>query len=849
MGSIGKFVAGRRYFHTSAVSSLEPPAVELLSAASGLASIKPNRDYNVARIDPSNNTISLLSYPGFFDEAFPRLARSWRVSLVQRQVTLRNYEDSLNPPVLHRKELLLNADDPRRSAYERLTTQIESQRLFEDPVRIGFKLQWERLLTERGFRVVDHQLVPIGNEERFDDAAIDASGPIAVARHLTALSRQNFSAPIQILQRFGFLDGVRTVFDYGCGKGDDVRGLVTDGMSAAGWDPHYAPSNPISSAHIVNLGFVINVIEDPVERREALQRAHSLAKELLVVSTMLATENPGKVTVYGDGFLTSRTTFQKYYTQGELRDYIASTLGEDPIPVAPGVFFVFSDRDAEQRFQVGRYRSRIRIHPLVRPERPQVIPRPKRIREPTPDPYELHREMLDLLWARCLELGREPEPFEISSLEAIEGTLGSLRKALKLVFARNDLSLLERARHQRVDDLKVFLALQQFQKRKPYRQLEGGLQRDIRAFFGDYTSAQEHSRHLLSKVAQPEVLDEACRTAAERGLGWLEAGHSLQLHSSLVPRLPAPLRVYIGCAAVLYGDPSEADLVKIHIRSGKVSFMKYDNFFESALPRMTERTKINLRTLDLQLFAYGAAYPCPLLYSKSRYINEELPHYAEQLAFEQELQALNLVDLSGFGPSEEELNQALRQACWSVDGFSLRRLHAVPNLDDRCGRYLTYRQLIECGETQFSSGLPNLPKNPESYTAVQDLAVNILDPVIEYFGGIDLTYGFCCAELANRIPGRIAPELDQHAAHETKRNGNPICARLGAAVDFFVRDENMQEVADWVIANLPFDRLYFYGKERPIHVSYGPEDKREAVEMVPTHQGRLMPRPYRPPTS
>ena len=55
------------------------------------------------------------------------------------------------------------------------------------------------------------------------------------------------------------------------------------------------------------------------------------------------------------------------------------------------------------------------------------------------------------------------------------------------------------------------------------------------------------------------------------GLGWLDADHSLQLHTSLVPRLDPILRVYVGCATALYGDVLSADLVKIHIQSGKVT--------------------------------------------------------------------------------------------------------------------------------------------------------------------------------------------------------------------------------------------------------------------------------------
>ena len=144
---------------------------------------------------------------------------------------------------------------------------------------------------------------------------------------------------------------------------------------------------------------------------------------------------------------------------------------------------------------------------------------------------------------------------------------------------------------------------------------------------------------------------------------------------------------------------------------------------------------------------------------------------------------------------------------------------------------MTYRQLIECGETQARTGIANLPQSPDSYTALSDLATHILDPVIDYFGMIKLTYGFCSPELAKQIPGRIAPELDQHAAHELNGRGCPICPRFGAAVDFLVADEDMAEVVHWIMGNLSFDRLYFYGSNRPIHVSYSPEPARVAYEM------------------
>jgi DNA phosphorothioation-associated putative methyltransferase len=123
---------------------------------------------------------------------------------------------------------------------------------------------------------------------------------------------------------------------------------------------------------------------------------------------MLATDNPGKVTLYSDGVLTSRATFQKYYTQSELRGYLNDTLGEEPIPVAPGVFFVFKDKDAEQRFQVGRYRGRIRKPPLSHLVHSGGAVRERRVRQVAPDKYEVHRNLLEPLWNQCLDLVENP---------------------------------------------------------------------------------------------------------------------------------------------------------------------------------------------------------------------------------------------------------------------------------------------------------------------------------------------------------------------------------------------------------------------------------------------------------
>lgn len=102
--------------------------------------------------------------------------------------------------------------------------------------------------------------------------------------------------------------------------------------------------------------------------------------------------------------------------------------------------------------------------------------------------------------------------------------------------------------------------------------------------------------------------------------------------------------------------------------------------------------------------------------------------------------------------------------------------------------------------------------------------------------------GSVSQELAKHIPGRISPKLDQHAAHEKTRNGKHICERLGAACDFIVEDENMKEVAQWIAQHTRVDRIYFYGPDRPIHVSMSPTPARQFFSMLPNSTGKRIPR-------
>ncbi|MCA0359074.1 MAG: hypothetical protein LCH78_19870 [Proteobacteria bacterium] len=164
----------------------------------------------------------------------------------------------------------------------------------------------------------------------------------------------------------------------------------------------------------------------------------------------------------------------------------------------------------------------------------------------------------------------------------------------------------------------------------------------------------------------------------------------------------------------------------------------------------------------------------------------------------------------------------------------------VEDLDAPASAHFCYRDLIECGETWSRLRPDNRPRQAETYTAIAALARDVLDPIVELLGRPALTYGFAGPALTRRIGGRIAPRVDQHAGHELNARGAPVCERLGQAVDLEIPGCDARVLAAAIIEATPFDRLYVYGPDRPVHVSRGPQNSRSVVLMRPAG-GRLVP--------
>lgn len=159
-------------------------------------------------------------------------------------------------------------------------------------------------------------------------------------RYLTAIARRSISRPAALALREGLIQSGDRLLDYGCGRGTDVKFLLERGVEAVGFDPHYFPGTDCSGAwDVVMINYVLNVIEDVEERKQALKRAWSLCRGILVVAVRTDREKV-RGEVYKDGVKTSRGTFQKLFSQQEVESFVRGTLHKEPCWVARGVFFL-----------------------------------------------------------------------------------------------------------------------------------------------------------------------------------------------------------------------------------------------------------------------------------------------------------------------------------------------------------------------------------------------------------------------------------------------------------------------------------------------------------------------------
>ena len=151
----GKHVGAFSYYHLGVVRDLA--AIHSFLDGICLDFQHGSFEYNVVKLNRTSR-VSFLRYEAFC-AMFPALLASLSCNLDAGITRLTDYTRRHNPPILHRKELLLWPSEPIAQAGTKLTARLEARGAFVDRQRIGTRDGWAQTLAALGLSIDDGRVI------------------------------------------------------------------------------------------------------------------------------------------------------------------------------------------------------------------------------------------------------------------------------------------------------------------------------------------------------------------------------------------------------------------------------------------------------------------------------------------------------------------------------------------------------------------------------------------------------------------------------------------------------------------------------------------------------------------
>lgn len=638
--SIGKLLPNAFYVHRNALTALDP----ILQDYERRARVTEMTDKaTLVKFSLDKPNLSYLFYPDFDQDPHPSLALSLVIDLKTLDYREWNYQTSDNPPLLHRKETFVTPEYPNYAEFAHLTRLEVELGLLEQSRMIGTRQEWEHRLKRFNIAFEGHYLV----------CPLHQSNPsVIIDRHKAAIVRKTLSRPVRLALESGLFSEKTTFFDYGCGYGGDIEHISQQGYQSSGWDPYYRPHSNHIPSDIVNLGYVINVIENPQERREALIKAWELTEKVLIVSAqvLINDSNQGLV-AYSDGIITRRNTFQKYYEQEELKTYIDQVLKVDSIPVALGIYFVFREITQADAFRLSRFRSRATT--------PRITILLKR--------FEDYEKLLIPLMDFFTERGRLPVTGELENEVEIKAEFGSFKRAFQVIAQVTKPEDWEVISEKCRQDLLLYFALSKFSHRPQAKELNLTLKEDIKALFGGYQQVCSIADLMLASLRD---LKKLSNLSTHLSVG-KKFKNSFIIHISVLESLPTLLRLYEGCASQTIGRLEKANVIKFSFRQAKISYLYYPDFDRDPHPILQTCMEIDLRSLQVHYRDYYDEENPPILHEKDRLVSPKYPNYEKFARLTQQERDWGLLDDLKKISHLKEWSNCLNAHCAMIKNYKL----------------------------------------------------------------------------------------------------------------------------------------------------------------------------------
>ena len=99
----------------------------------------------------------------------------------------------------------------------------------------------------------------------------------------------------------------------------------------------------------------------------------------------------------------------------------------------------------------------------------------------------------------------------------------------------------------------------------------------------------------------------------------------LYVHRDSLDDLEPLLRIYEGCGRAYLGDVEGANIIKIHRRSGKLSYLVYPGFDDDPHPALLRSIRVNLWTRQIDGTDSAQSTNPPVLHRKDAFLTPEHP--------------------------------------------------------------------------------------------------------------------------------------------------------------------------------------------------------------------------------
>jgi DNA phosphorothioation-associated putative methyltransferase len=173
----------------------------------------------------------------------------------------------------------------------------------------------------------------------------------------------------------------------------------------------------------------------------------------------------------------------------------------------------------------------------------------------------------------------------------------------------------------------------------------------MQAFFGTYAKASHLADELLFRAGDA--------TACKRSPIGKLIPDDLYVHRSALDHLEPLLRIYEGCGRAYLGEVEGANIIEIHRRSGKLSYLIYPDFETDPHPVLQRCVRLSLRTRALDCYDYGVTkkgtvpegqrdsplfHNPPILHRKETFLHPSQPLHAKFARLTQQEEKAGLLD-------------------------------------------------------------------------------------------------------------------------------------------------------------------------------------------------------------